>query len=536
MLYTVTLLNPEGEIFNSEEDGNNYNVKSSNGPPGVVVYVNSTIYHLIQPEVLRYVQDVTDQGYNVTLINCSITDVNALKLNISGYYNYSLDGVVLIGELPYAIARFTDGWGIHDFPTDLFLMDMDGLWQDFPIPPAGIYDIDYANSKIEHTNGSGDWEPEIWLGRISPYSMGMPGINYTQELIDYFDRNHDYRTGVLSRPHKACLYIDDEWSGLKDEWVSNFTAYTGSSVDVYATDAYTNMTDYTQQINKTDYEFIHLLVHSWQTNHTFGPSGNGADGVLTYNHIYGNNTRALFYNLFACYSCDFTFPNNTGTYYLFGNDSLVVIGSARSGGMDLYQPFYDNLTQNTTIGEAFKNWFYNPEIETLNPPNGKTDLYYGMTIFGDPLLTIHMNDSPPESITVTNPTSSSTWYKTEQYEIKWAWTGGFTTVYISLHNASVAVLTLTTAGGTPNDGSFLWTVPSTLADGSEYFIKIDGFVGIPSDMSDNFTIAIKPADPPSNTPPGGGGGIPGADIILLGIICSIITISIVQKKRKLINI
>jgi hypothetical protein len=73
-----------------------------------------------------------------------------------------------------------------------------------------------------------------------------------------------------------------------------------------------------------------------------------------------------------------------GTTYLFTSNTLTVIGSARSGGMDLYQPFYDALSEGKTIGDAFKIWFHNPEIEQLN----KEELYYGMTILGDPLLTV----------------------------------------------------------------------------------------------------------------------------------------------------
>ena len=121
-------------------------------------------------------------------------------------------------------------------------MDLDGLWQDIVIPPTGefgVFDIDEG----EHLNGTGDWEPEIWLSRISPYSMGMPGINYIQELIDYFDRNHDYRIGVISRPQKACLYIDDDWSAWASDWISNFTAYTGSELDSFYTNSLTNSTD-----------------------------------------------------------------------------------------------------------------------------------------------------------------------------------------------------------------------------------------------------------------------------------------------------
>jgi hypothetical protein len=528
------------------------------------------------------------------------------------------------------MARHWDNlWGQHwYFPTDLYFMDLDGTWLDFVVPPIGmpgVFDIDQG----EHTNGSGDWEPEIWLARISPYSMGMPGINYTQELIDYFDRNHDYRTGVISRPNKACLYIDDDWSSYANEWISNFTAYTGSSLDAHYTNALTTSTDYMQRMNTYDFEFVHLLVHSWPTYHTFGPAGNGADGTTSYKDVWGNDTLPFFLNLYACYSANFTQKNNTGTYYLFSNDTLVVIGSSRSGGMDLYQPFYDNLSLNMTIGKSFSNWFYNPEIEKLN----KTELYYGMTIFGDPLLTIYMNDAdsitvtkpmapdtwingtqynitwnymnftggvsnsvdialynssgwvqnitlnipnngsftwtvpnnlsdgtdyyinisdssdqdpfgnsanfeinnfqpPPDSITITSPISTSTWYKDSTYEITWTWTGGFANVDITLWIG--LVFNLTIAGGANNNGSFFWTVPDNLTDGSYYSIKIEDMSGIITDVSANFTIQ----EEPTNQGPGGGGpsGIPGAGILLIGGVSILVIVFLtksINKKRKI---
>jgi len=54
--------------------------------------------------------------------------------------------------------------------------------------------------------------------------------------------------------------------------------------------------------------------------------------------------------------------------------------------MCLYQLFYDSLKDGKIFGEAFKDWFYNPEIITFN----YWEEVYGMEFFGDPLLTIHM--------------------------------------------------------------------------------------------------------------------------------------------------
>ncbi|GAJ16437.1 unnamed protein product, partial [marine sediment metagenome] len=85
-----------------------------------------------------------------------------VSLNMS----YNVTGAVLIGDLP--VAWF---YHIHDiagnyeeeFPCDLFLMDLDGEWND--TNGDGMYDI--------HTNGSGDTAPEIYVGRID--ASNIPG-------------------------------------------------------------------------------------------------------------------------------------------------------------------------------------------------------------------------------------------------------------------------------------------------------------------------------------------------------------------------
>ena len=350
----------------------------------VYIYVDSSIHDTLFSEITQYKQDVIDQGYSADLIAWSSNNVSEIKQHLINASSQGLIGAVLIGDLPYAMARHWDfAWGKHwNYPCDLYLMDLDGNWSD-TTSPNGIFDID----QNEHTNGTGDWTPEIWIARISPTSIGATGFNYTAAYKNYFDRNYKLRHGLTSRPHKALLYIDDDWSSYKDEWLSNFTTYTGSEVDCYWNNLTTTAANYMNNISTVNYEFVHLLVHSWPTQHLFGPPyALGFDGILTHENIYGNSTLPLFYNLFACFSCNYTQVNNTGTYYLFSDNTLTVIGSSRDGGMDLYQPFYDDLSQGAIIGDAFVTWFHNPEIVKWN----KELLYYGMTILGDPLLTMYM--------------------------------------------------------------------------------------------------------------------------------------------------
>jgi len=194
------------------------------------IYVESSIHDTLFSEITQYKQDVIDQGYSAELISWLTNNVSEFKQHLVNASSQGLIGAVLIGDLPYAMARHWDS--LHgrywNYPCDLYLMDLDGNWSD-TTSPNGIFDID----QNEHTNGTGDWTPEIWIARISPSSIGATGFNYTAAYKNYFDRNYKLRHGFTNRPHKALLYIDDDWSSYKDEWISNFTAYTGSEIDCY---------------------------------------------------------------------------------------------------------------------------------------------------------------------------------------------------------------------------------------------------------------------------------------------------------------
>jgi hypothetical protein len=377
-----------------------FGTKNPSSSGHVNIYVNSTIYSSISSDVSQYKQDIINQGYTAEVISWSINDVSQLKNNISATYSTGLIGAVLIGKLPYAIARYYDApWFMYRyFSCDLYLMDLDGNWTD--VNSNGFYDVGASDNNMEHNNGTADWFPEIWVARISPYTISELGFNATNALNNYFYRNHNLRIGLTYRQHKALLYIDDDWASYRSEWVSNFTAYTGSNLDCesdydYWNNDHTNSVAFLSNISDithpqfTNYELVHVMAHCNGTDQLFGVNyyqSNPLDGILNYHQIYMNGLQPLFYNLYSCFSGNLMQTNNIGTHYLFSGQSLLVIACARSGGMSLYQPFYDSLRDGKIFGESFKDWFFGPEIIPLN----HWEEVYGMTIFGDPLLTIYM--------------------------------------------------------------------------------------------------------------------------------------------------
>ena len=97
---------------------------------------------------------------------------------------------------------------------------------------------------------------------------------------------------------------------------------------------------------------------------------------------------------------------------------------------------------------------------------------------------------PPESISISNPTSSTSWIAGTTYNIEWTYTGSiifFMLVKIDLYKGGVFYQTI--AGTTLNSGVFSWNIPAYLPSGSNYQIRIQK-PGDPSvvDYSDFFSI------------------------------------------------
>jgi hypothetical protein len=90
-------------------------------------------------------------------------------------------------------------------------------------------------------------------------------------------------------------------------------------------------------------------------------------------------------------------------------------------------------------------------------------------------LAISLGTLCAQKITVTSPTAASHWCKGTSYTITWSKSGDMqATVAIRLRAAGSTEAdpaALAIANGDPNDGSFSWTIPNSVAPGS-YFIRV----------------------------------------------------------------
>ena len=350
----------------------------------VAVIVNSDLYSRIQTSLDQYVNDLIEDGYSVEVDLWSGGNYQDLRDSLKNKWAYSgLVGAVLVGDLPVAWYEMYI-WGAEEFPIDYYFMELDGAWSDSD-----------GDGLLEGLSaGSGDLGPEIWVGRLAPTNLVWG--NQAQLLENYFTKNHNYRIGILSFPHRALSFVDDHWYDFDDCDLSD--AY--DDVTVITDFNQTIATNYKQKLLES-YEWIQLCAHSSCWAHTFLIDDGYPGGGSVYNYeIHALQPHALFYNLFACSNTRFMETNNLGNWYIFVDDyGLLAIGSTKSGSMLYFDDFYIPLGQGKSIGDAYKQWF---EVQAqYGFDDWEQGWYFGMNVLGDPTLTIDVQSQFVQTIDST---------------------------------------------------------------------------------------------------------------------------------------
>ena len=124
------------------------------------------------------------------------------------------------------------------------------------------------------------------------------------------------------------------------------------------------------------------------------------------------------------------------------------------GGDDLAA--YFGLNNSTFVSKVEITW-----------PSGTVQTLTNLAV--NQRLTIVEQASAPPKITVTSPNGKESWVKGSMHTI--TWTDNISSnVKIRLFNGSTVAAVI--AASTPSDGSFDWTVPATLASGSNYKVEV----------------------------------------------------------------
>ncbi len=124
------------------------------------------------------------------------------------------------------------------------------------------------------------------------------------------------------------------------------------------------------------------------------------------------------------------------------------------------------------------------------------------------------------TITVTNPTDSSTWTPGSSQSITWTSTGTITSVDIDIYKGNILMYYIDDLF---DIGTNLWTIPSDIEQGTDWKIKVSNADNSNQyDWSEEFTIASS----------ANASAIPGYDILLMGFLSILTTLFIIRKKLK----
>ena len=128
-------------------------------------------------------------------------------------------------------------------------------------------------------------------------------------------------------------------------------------------------------------------------------------------------------------------------------------GTSLGGGSDIAA--YFGLNNNTLVSQVQVTW-----------PSGIVQIVTGLA--ADQRMTIVEAPAPPE-ITVTSPNGRETWIKGTAYTVTWTDNiSGNVKIRLLKGSTTAAII----AASTPSDGSFDWTVPTSLAEGSNYKVEV----------------------------------------------------------------
>jgi hypothetical protein len=352
------------------------------GNVNICIIINADLEPQIQAKFSVFLADLQADGYNPNVYTAyNDGDEVALKnLLISEWNSRHIAGAILIGDLAVPWYEMTEpsSWGgAHvEFPIDLYFMDLDGLWTD--ADTDGIYD--------SHANGSGDVQADIWVGRLMSMNLTYHGATERALMNNYFDKNHNYRTGGLRLDDKALAYIDNDWCIYGWEYeVAMAYPQTDAVTDIYQT----NREDYILRVRQSSdnrYENLLICSHSSPWAH-YLVTGDGYYQLFYNYEIEDIDVQVLFYNLFACSNCRYVENDDMGDWYLFQSTyGLISLGSTKTGSMLCFYDYYTPLGNGANFGDAFLSWCDN-DIETCADEDSRA-WFYGMTLLGDPTLKV----------------------------------------------------------------------------------------------------------------------------------------------------
>jgi len=375
-------------VLSRSESGAEPPMPAGAGSGNIVIVVQTTLYNwgIIDAALNQYMADLTREGYTPQLYVCaegSGYDCDDLRAYLKSVYDtQGLVGAAFIeaNDIGAVIprARMWDYSPTDDHgPVDLFYMDLDGLWTRHPEHPD--YFMWTAEGEGWENWEHGDMAPEIWVGRISTIMTAGDRLN------PYFDRVHDFRTGVFPFQNRAITFVAEPFG----------------SMDHVVSIAYPDITSYGHGTTKSQY--ISAVQSNYEHEYHGSHSTATANAWITSTDIPFVNPKIGWYYIWGCHSGDFDASLTClSCEYVFSTTyGLGCFASACSGGINAHTRWYTPISEGYSAGEAAYLLFLNSANPDGSLPQGTVDWGWGMITFGDP--TLRPRGTPiPDDIHITD--------------------------------------------------------------------------------------------------------------------------------------
>ncbi len=337
--------------------------------------------------------------------------------------------------------------------------------------------------KTIYNSGSCSWTIPYNLSISSNYRIKIVSSNDTSlnEYSNYFTINKPTYSLMVTTPD-----ISTQWNTGTENiiyWSSTGTFEFSVNLDLY--DSVTYLGTIAQNINKSIGSYSWRVPSSLQTskNYRIRISNPGDTLIYDFSDYFTIN--------YIPSSLNITTPT-TGANWETGTLSLIQWNYSGNAGNFLRLDLYDsislvtNIVGGTATTQKEYTWAIPPSIAT-GPYRLKITCVEDTTLSGfSEFFTI---TKIPASITVLTPCSTDVWDVISTYAINWSFLGmNGSAISIDLYNDSTMETTVT-SNTAVNDSNYSWSLPSDLAGGDKYRIKItcngDSTV---YDYSDYFTI------------------------------------------------
>ncbi len=333
----------------------------------------------IDSALQQYIADISNLGIKPYLFYWQPTSAEMLKKIIKKNYElYSIKGALLVGNIPAAWYEENSNFGqglvmFEEFPSDYFLMDIDGEWDD------------------KDSNGIYDSHPPLSLEIFTSRLIGS-----ADEINIYFDRVAQYRkNGSFFNPRTFFSFVDDDWNkgGFSTDKTWDLESIYKENYFRLETEENTSKTTYLNRMQAEGGEYVYQWIHSDPQTIYFNENFSSVEAnLLAIDEIRTKELKGSFFNLFNCSISRFTEEKgNMATEYLHSQLGLATLGSTKTGGIFNPEIFNKALAQGTSWGESYRLWVndtftnyanYGFSIEYIDA------WWLGMMVQGDPFITL----------------------------------------------------------------------------------------------------------------------------------------------------